>query len=107
MPSHTHEECTIVKNTACIERLRRRKGGRGDVERKLKLPMCTRVRVEGNALLVVVVMWEKKKRPICLLLYDEIVFYDFLYVSLSLRFVFYSFIFFYCSRFSVSGIYNY
>ena len=55
MPSHTHEECTIVKNTACIERLRRRKGG-GDVERKLKLPMCTRVRVEGNALLVVVVM---------------------------------------------------
>ena len=83
MPSHTHEECTIVKNTACIERLRRRKGG-GDVERKLKLPMCTRVRVEGNALLVVVVMWEKKKRPICLLLYDEIVFYDFLYVSLSL-----------------------
>ena len=83
MPSHTHEECTIVKNTAWIERLRRRRGG-GDVERKLKLPMCTRVRVEGNALLVVVVMWEKKKRPICLLLYDEIVFYDFLYVSLSL-----------------------
>lgn len=70
MPSHTHEECTIVKNTACIERLRRRKGG-GDVERKLKLPMCTRVRVEGNALLVVVVMWEKKKRPICLLLYHH------------------------------------